>query len=168
MNDPTSSVTQRLDALQKRVESACRNAGRDPAEVTLLLATKTIPADRLPEAVRAGQMRFGENRIQEGLAKSVQLANAHPDLAAGVRWEMIGHLQTNKINQALRFVSAIQSVDRLRLVNRLQARLERDRRTRAMLISGVWSDLKKRRILLVDHQNDHNQQKRIRHDRFYP
>src|SRR5690625_1021394 len=39
---------------------------------------------------------------------------------------------------------------------------------RAMLISGVWSDLKKRRILLVDHQNDHNQQKRIRHDRFYP
>src|SRR5690625_6702922 len=65
MNDPASSVTQRLDVLQKRVESACRNAGRDPAEVTLLLATKTIPADRLPEAVRAGQMRFGENRIQE-------------------------------------------------------------------------------------------------------
>jgi len=129
MNDPASSVTQRLDVLQKRVESACRNAGRDPAEVTLLLATKTIPADRLPEAVRAGQMRFGENRIQEGLAKSAQLANAHPDLAAGVRWEMIGHLQTNKINQALRFVSAIQSVDRLRLVKRLQTRLERDGRT---------------------------------------
>jgi len=129
MNNNASPVAQRLADLQERIEKACRNAGRDPAEITLLLATKTVPAERLPEAVRAGLVRFGENRIQEGLAKSRLLAESLPEPSAPVRWEMIGHLQTNKINQALRFVSAIQSLDRLRLVKRLQTRLERDDRT---------------------------------------
>lgn len=123
---PVNSPSPFASALQQvleRMRAACERAGRSFDEVNLLLATKTVPAERLPEALLAGQVRFGENRVQEGLAKSAELAALAPELARQARWELIGHLQTNKVNQALRFVRAIHSVDRLRLVNRLENRL---------------------------------------------
>lgn len=95
--------------------AACARAGRDPAEVALMAVTKTHPADLVAMAGRAGLQLFGENRVQEAATKRA---------AIGVpgRWELIGHLQSNKARLALETFERIQSVDRPKLV-RVLARL---------------------------------------------
>jgi len=119
----------RLGRVQQRIVGACERTGRSPADVTLLLATKTVPADRLTYAVRAGATLFGENRVQELRGKVAALQQADPVAAEAAAWHFIGHLQTNKIKHALPLVSCIQSVDRPRLIDRLEQRLARDDRS---------------------------------------
>jgi len=128
MNERDAITAARLHGVRERIAAACARAGRDPGEITLLLATKTQPAEALASVLRCGVALFGENRVQEGLAKAHRLAEIAPDGAANVRWHMIGHLQTNKIKHAVKFVDAIESVDRRRLVDRLSARLAREHR----------------------------------------
>ncbi|PKL96819.1 MAG: YggS family pyridoxal phosphate-dependent enzyme [Gammaproteobacteria bacterium HGW-Gammaproteobacteria-8] len=123
MNEFDEQIAQRLQAVCARIDAACARAGRNPQEVTLMLATKTVPAEQLAAAARAGFVLFGENRVQEARFKARKLAEIAPDLALQVRWHMIGHLQTNKIKPALSFADTVQSVDRPRLIDRLAARL---------------------------------------------
>ena len=94
-----------------RIEAACSQAGRDPGDVTLVAVSKTVPSDALRDAVAAGLDLFGENRVQEGLAKS-------PDVP-GARWQLVGPLQSNKARRALEVFESIQSVDTVDLARRL-------------------------------------------------
>ncbi|MCG2803295.1 MAG: YggS family pyridoxal phosphate-dependent enzyme [Cellulomonas sp.] len=116
----TSTVAQRLTAVRERVESAAHAAGRSPDDVRVLLATKTLDADvvrtalELPEA--AGMLR-GENRVQELVAKGPALA----DLT--VETHLIGPLQSNKVNAALRWAGCIESVASVDLGRRLSERV---------------------------------------------
>jgi pyridoxal phosphate enzyme (YggS family) len=114
----TAEIKQRLEAAHQRIQEACANCGRNPSEVRLLLATKTQPAEVVAAALAAGEKLVGENRVQELVAKG-------PELAA---WEhsahLIGPLQTNKINAALRWADCIQTVDSLRLAERIAARTQ--------------------------------------------
>lgn len=114
-----TNVVANLAAVRARVDEACRAAGRAPEDVQVLLATKTVPADRIAVAVRAGARLIGENRVQELAQKDAELAGLPCER------HFIGHLQTNKVNQVLRYVSCIQSVDSVDLADRLQRRLER-------------------------------------------
>ncbi|WP_298329854.1 YggS family pyridoxal phosphate-dependent enzyme [Haloactinopolyspora sp.] len=114
-----TNVEANLAAVRARVAEACRAAGRAPEDVQVLLATKTVPADRIAVAVRAGARLIGENRVQELAEKDAELAGLPCER------HFIGHLQTNKVNQVLRYVSCIQSVDSVDLADRLQRRLER-------------------------------------------
>lgn len=124
----SSEVAQALAQLRRRVEEACRAAGRAPEEVRLLLASKTQPAERVLEAFAAGATLFGENRVQE----LVQKASALRDWP--IEWHVIGHLQTNKVRRALDWARVIQSVDRVSLVDALVHELEkRDARLRVYL-----------------------------------
>lgn len=123
MSEFDEQIALRLQALGERIDGACARAGRNPEEVTLMLATKTVPAEQLAAAARAGFALFGENRVQEAQVKARRLAEIAPDLALQVRWHMIGHLQTNKIKSALCFVDTVQSLDRQRLIDRLASRL---------------------------------------------
>jgi PLP dependent protein len=111
-------IAANLAAVRDRVARACAAAGRDPDEVAVLLATKTVPAERIAVAVAAGGRLTGENRVQELVEKA--------DVLAGLPVErhFIGHLQTNKVNQALRHVSCLQTVDSLDLADKVQRRLE--------------------------------------------
>lgn len=88
-----------------------------------MLATKTVAPERLREVAALGATLFGENRVQEALPKQVTLADL------GATWHMIGHLQTNKVRDALRFAVCVQSVDRPSLVQALQTEGERLDRT---------------------------------------
>ncbi|SDS34279.1 hypothetical protein SAMN04489860_1339 [Paraoerskovia marina] len=118
-----SSVADRLDQVHARVEGAARDAGRDPAEIRVLVATKTQDADAVREAVEAGATLIGENRVQELTVKAPELADL---VAAGtLTVHLIGHLQKNKINAALGAASGIQSVDSLALARALSTRCER-------------------------------------------
>jgi PLP dependent protein len=104
----------RLNSLRERMLAACRRCGRDPGSVRLLPVTKTHPAEAAAFAARAGLMAVGENRVQEAVAK-------RPLGPAGLRWELIGHLQSNKAKLAVETFDAVQSVDSEKLA-RLLAR----------------------------------------------
>ncbi|KAB2940668.1 MAG: YggS family pyridoxal phosphate-dependent enzyme [Hyphomicrobium sp.] len=113
------SVAASLAAVRARITRAAEQSGRSPDAVRLVLATKTVPPERILEAVEAGQVHLAENRVQEGRAKAVALADRP------IRWSMIGHLQTNKVKDALRFVDEVQSLDRLTLAKTLDGYLQR-------------------------------------------
>ncbi|AOS43916.1 hypothetical protein Verru16b_00974 [Lacunisphaera limnophila] len=101
--------SQRADALRARIASACATAGRNPAEVTLLPVTKTHPAAAADYAARYGFAAVGENRVQEAAEK-------RPLAPATLRWELIGHLQSNKARLAVTHFARIQSVDSEKLL----------------------------------------------------
>lgn len=110
-------VALRLAAVQDRVVAAAGKRGRNPDEITLVAVSKTVPADRILLALKAGVRHLGENRVQEAEAKA-------PLLPAGAEWHLIGHLQTNKINKALELFSLIHSVDSLRLGETIASRAQ--------------------------------------------
>lgn len=105
----------RLDAVQDRIERAARRAGRDPGAVTLVAASKTVPVERLVEAVVCGLRIFGENRVQEALAKMEAFAQA----PAQVEFHLIGPLQPNKVNHVVGRFALLHAVDRLDVAERL-------------------------------------------------
>ena len=104
---------RRADALRAQIAEACAKAGRDPAGVELLAVTKTHPAAAAEYASRYGLRAVGENRVQEGVAKRAEIS------APALRWELIGHLQSNKAKLAAQHFDRIQSVDSDKLLNHL-------------------------------------------------
>jgi len=102
----------RAEAVRLQIEAACVQAGRDPGEVQLLAVTKTHPAAAAEYAARYGLKAVGENRVQEGVEKRAQCA-------ASIRWELIGHLQSNKAKLAAQHFDRVQSVDSVKLINHL-------------------------------------------------
>ena len=101
-----------LDIVNARIRAACLRVGRDPGSVTLLAVSKGQPPERIKEAANAGLLRFGENRVQEAKAKIPQCPNQ-------LRWQMIGHLQSNKSRDAVHWFEMIQSVDSLALAQEI-------------------------------------------------
>lgn len=122
------SIAENLHRIRERIEGACLRAGRRPGEVKLLLATKTVPVDKIRLAIDAGETLLGENRVQELQAKAPELAEAD------VEWHFIGHLQTNKVRHVVRHASCIHSVDRLRLGQRLHNRLSSENKKMDILV----------------------------------
>jgi len=106
--DP-SALRARLADVRARIERAAGRAGRDPASIRLVAVSKTFPADAVRAAAEAGQIDFGENRVQEALQKIDRTS----DLA--IRWHLVGHLQSNKARKAGRF-DVIHSIDSAGLV----------------------------------------------------
>jgi len=110
------SIAENLVAVRERVEKAARHAARRPEEIALMAVSKTQPAERIREAHNAGQRLFGENRVQEFAGKAEPLR----DLQVA-EWHMIGHLQTNKAAKTAELFSAVDSVDSLKLAEKLDA-----------------------------------------------
>ena len=109
----TSDLAQQLAAARERVAAAARSAGRDPAEVQLLLAVKAQPVEAVREAVAQGARLLGHNRAQELTATAPGLADLDHEM------HFIGHLQSNKATKVVPLVSCVQSVDRLSIAQRL-------------------------------------------------
>ncbi|MFC3650614.1 YggS family pyridoxal phosphate-dependent enzyme [Dyella humi] len=115
-------------AVRRRVDEACRAAGRDPAEVNVLPVSKTFGPEVVRAALVLGLHRFGENKVQEIREKAAALAGETID------WVVIGHLQTNKAKDVARVASEVQSLDRLELAEALHRRLEAENRTLDVLV----------------------------------
>src|SRR5690606_11159157 len=107
---------RRADSLKHQLAEACADAGRDPRGVELLAVTKTHPAAAADYAARYGLRSVGENRVQEGVEKREE-ASAE---AKALRWELIGHLQTNKAKLAAQHFDRVQSVDSEKLILHLE------------------------------------------------
>lgn len=123
------NIIHNLNVILKRIENACINAGRNPKEVKLLMATKTVSADRIKIALQTGQTLIAENKVQEVKEKYEDLKNI-PHTS-----HFIGHLQTNKIKDLLKYgVQCVQSVDRLDLAEKLHQKLLAEEREMDILI----------------------------------
>jgi pyridoxal phosphate enzyme (YggS family) len=123
----------RAAAVETRIAAACLSAGRGPGEVRLMAVTKTHPADAARFAARHGLAAVGENRVQEAAAKRSELAAAGGP-APALRWELIGHLQSNKAKLAAETFDCIQSVDSDKLARRLDAAAGELGKTLAVLL----------------------------------
>ncbi|MFT3818665.1 MAG: YggS family pyridoxal phosphate-dependent enzyme [Rubrivivax sp.] len=109
------SIGSNLQDVRQRIARACASAGRGENSVTLLAVGKTFPAQALREAHAAGQTAFGENYVQEALAKMDALADLRPQL----QWHLIGPLQSNKTRPVAEAFDWVHSVDRLKIAQRL-------------------------------------------------
>jgi len=106
------ALRARLTDVRARIARAAGRAGRDPSSIRLIAVSKTFPAEYVRAAADAGQIDFGENKVQEALGKMDQTSDLH------VRWHLIGHLQSNKAKKAARF-DLVHSVDTPALVEKL-------------------------------------------------
>ena len=111
----TETLADRFAEIRARIDRAAADAGRDPASVTLVAVTKTFPASVVSAAAELGQRVFGENRVQEAMAKYAPLRAAIPDLEL----HLIGALQTNKVREAIATFDVIETVDRDKLARAL-------------------------------------------------
>ncbi len=121
--DPLAMFSRNLASVEERIVRACARAGRPRETVRLLPITKTVPAHVLRFAHAAGIRDFGENKIQEAVAKRAELADL--DIA----WSIVGHLQTNKVKYLTRFAREFHALDSVRLAEMLDARLDREDRS---------------------------------------
>ena len=112
-----ASIAVKLQQVRQRIAAACAAAQRPVQSVTLLAVSKTFGVDAVREAHAAGQRAFGENQVQEALAKN----DALRDLRASIEWHLIGPLQSNKTREAATVFDWVHSVDRIKLAERLSA-----------------------------------------------
>ena len=105
-------ITENLQDVEKRIVAACERVGRKREEVTLVAVSKTKPIEMLQEAYEAGSRYFGENKVQE-------LVDKYEVMPKDIHWQMIGHLQRNKVKYIVDKVDMIHSVDSIRLVEEI-------------------------------------------------
>lgn len=110
------SINHNIAEVRQRIAAAARRTGRDPNEIALMAVTKTQPPERIREAYDAGVRLFGENRVQEFAGKLAALIDLKD-----AEWHLIGHLQTNKAAKAAELFLAVDSVDSLRLAEKLNS-----------------------------------------------
>ncbi|MGA8438775.1 MAG: YggS family pyridoxal phosphate-dependent enzyme [Candidatus Sulfotelmatobacter sp.] len=110
------SIAENIDHIHERITAAARRTGRSPDEITLMAVSKTQPPDGIREAYGAGLRVFGENRVQEFAGKMAALADLED-----AEWHMIGHLQTNKAAKTVELFGCVDSVDSLKLAEKLAA-----------------------------------------------
>ena len=118
---------ENLNSIRQRIAAACARAGRDESSVTLLAVSKTHPPEAIRAAVDAGQIFFGENKIQEAKAKI-------PLSPSRARWQFIGHLQSNKVRDAVELFEMIQGVDSLAIAREISKRAEQAAKTMPILL----------------------------------
>lgn len=128
----SNEIAENVERIQEQVALAAREAGRDPVEISILAACKYTDRGGVEELLRAGIRLIGENRVQDALKKlGPGAAGSQRDIREEFpecRVHMIGHLQRNKINHALRIFDLIETVDRISLADALEKRLEREDR----------------------------------------
>lgn len=140
----TEPPVERLAAVRREIEAASREAGRDPASVTLVTISKTFGADAIEPVIAAGQRVFGENRVQEAKAKWPALKEKH----SGLELHLVGPLQSNKAREAVALFDAIHSLDRTSLAEALAKEIARQgRRPRLFVEVNTGAEPQKAGVL---------------------
>jgi PLP dependent protein len=130
-------IRERFTIVQARVGAAAYKAGRDASSIRLVLASKTQPSEAIRAAANAGARDFGENYVQEAVAKRAELSDL-----TNIRWHLIGHLQTNKVKVAASGFTLIHSVDSVRLAEAL-ARAQPSPRVHALIEVNLGGEASK-------------------------
>jgi PLP dependent protein len=130
VRNAAADTTYGLENVRAEIARACKDASRDPVEVTLVAVSKTFPAEAIGPAIAAGQRVFGENRVQEAKAKWPPLLGKH----AGIALHLIGPLQSNKAKEAVALFDAIHSVDRPSLCEALAKEIAKQGRKPTLFV----------------------------------
>ncbi|MFQ3535126.1 MAG: YggS family pyridoxal phosphate-dependent enzyme [Aggregatilineales bacterium] len=147
-----SDLAQRLQAVRREIDDACRRAGRSTDSVTLIAVSKTHPSAIIWEAIRCGQIDFGESRVEEGLQKIAEIGSA-------ATWHMIGHVQSRKARDVVALFDYVHSLDSGRLAERY-ARLLADggrgdaRPFRALIEVNISGEPSKHGVLAANWQHN--------------
>jgi pyridoxal phosphate enzyme (YggS family) len=120
-------VKDNLKLINNRIKAACKKVGRDPSEITLVCVTKGVDPYRMSEVFMHGIKDIGENRVQEALKKK-------NDVLPGAKWHLVGHLQTNKVKDAIKIFDIIHSVDTLELAQKIDKEAKKIDKTVDVLI----------------------------------
>ncbi len=112
------SIEENIERLKEKIDNAAQRANRQPDEITIVAVAKTVPVERIEEAIAHGITIIGENRVQEAKQKYAAIGDR-------VKWHMVGHLQTNKVKDALKIFSMIHSLDSMRLAQELEKKADR-------------------------------------------
>src|SRR5580704_3169832 len=126
----TMNRPEGITGVREQIAAACRDAGRDPATVTLVAVSKTFGVEAIEPVIAAGQRAFGENRVQEAKAKWPPLMARHEGLAL----HLVGTLQSNKAREAVALFDAIHSVDRASLAQALGKEIARQERNPLLFV----------------------------------
>ncbi|MBO6147832.1 MAG: YggS family pyridoxal phosphate-dependent enzyme [Lachnospiraceae bacterium] len=127
-------IRENLAEVEENIRAACEKAGRDRSEVTLIAVSKTKPVEMLMEAYEAGIRDFGENKVQE-------LKDKYDKLPKDIRWHMIGHLQRNKVKDAISRASLIHGVDSYRLAEEISHQaIKQDREADILLEVNIGEE----------------------------
>jgi pyridoxal phosphate enzyme (YggS family) len=111
-------IKDNIARIRDRVSSICKDIKRKPEEVIIVAVSKGRTVEEIKEAIGAGITDIGENKVQEALLKYKQLQTPNSDLPT-IRWHMVGHLQTNKVKEAVKIFDLIHSVDSIRLIREI-------------------------------------------------
>ncbi|OGR53601.1 MAG: YggS family pyridoxal phosphate enzyme [Elusimicrobia bacterium RIFCSPLOWO2_02_FULL_39_32] len=111
-------IEENLKSLLERIEKSCVRSKRKKEEIQIIAVTKRVPLQRMVEAIECGLKNFGESQVQEAKEKFESLQSSYPFL----KWHMVGHLQTNKVNRAVEIFDAIQSVDSFKCMQAIDRR----------------------------------------------
>ena len=130
MSGEEARAAERLEIIRHRIEKAANRFGPPAGQVELIAVSKTFPAEAIEPFLVAGQRRFGENRVQEAEAKWPALVEAHPD----IRLHLVGQLQSNKAEEAVRRFDCIHSLDRLSLLTALARAMDKTGRRVPLLV----------------------------------
>ncbi len=112
-----TSIKENIKKLKERIAQAAQRAGRGVDEISVVAVAKTVSAKRIEEAISCGVKIIGENRVQEAKQKFARVGST-------VEWHMVGHLQTNKVRDALKIFSMIHSLDSLKLAREIEKRAD--------------------------------------------
>ena len=124
----SAALRVRLASVRDRVARAAGRARRDPASIRIVAVSKTFTAEHVRAAADAGQLDFGENKVQEGLQKIAQTADLQ------IKWHLVGHLQSNKARKAGARFDVVHSVDSAGLVGKLDEAAQAEGRTLDLLV----------------------------------
>lgn len=130
----SSYIVENLNILKTQIANACEACGRKADDIILVAVSKTFPDSDVLEAFHAGQINFGENKVQE-MVKKHDVLSQHD-----IKWHLIGHLQTNKVKYIAEFVHLIHSVDSLKLALEIDKQAEKARRRIDILVQVNTSD----------------------------
>ncbi|MBM3246051.1 MAG: YggS family pyridoxal phosphate-dependent enzyme [Candidatus Omnitrophica bacterium] len=125
-------IEQNISRIRQRISEICSSANKEAADITIVAITKSRPADEVRQALQAGITDIGENKVQEAIVKFNEIGTAHDALR--VTWHMVGHLQTNKVKDAVKIFDLIQSVDSLRLAEEIDKQAGRINKIQDVLI----------------------------------
>lgn len=120
-------IRHNIEALETRIAAACSRAGRARGQVHLVAVSKTFPAADVDHAIAAGMTDIGENKVQEARDK-------RPEVSGAARWHLIGHLQSNKVKDAVRLFDVIQTVDSFELAEKIGRAAGYNGKTQQLLI----------------------------------
>lgn len=113
------SLQKNINSIKNRIENACLKVDRNPSNIQLIPVTKTVDSNRILQVARIGYPIIAENCVQEARRKIKQLGQA----ANQLEWHFVGHLQSNKVNKVVRFASMVQSIDRMKIAEKINQRL---------------------------------------------